>query len=135
MKLSVVIPSYNEADSIKETVSTLYNKLSQEGIDHEIVVINDNSQDQTLDVLESLKKNIDTLLFYTNPGPNGFGYAVRYGLERFKGDCVAIMMGDLSDSPDDLVSFYRKMQSDNVDCVFGSRFLKGGVIYDYPKEN
>lgn len=134
MKLSIVIPSYNEAGLIEETVSTLYNKLLQEGIDHEIIVINDNSKDRTLEVLESLKKNVSTLVYYTNSVPNGFGYAIRYGLEHFKGDCVAIMMADLSDSPDDLVLFYRTMLKDNVDCVFGSRFIKGGAIYDYPKK-
>jgi dolichol-phosphate mannosyltransferase len=70
---------------------------------------------------------------HTNHGPNGFGYAIRYGLERFSGDCVAVMMSDLSDDPADLVVFYRKMVAENLDCVFGSRFIKGGATYDYPK--
>ena len=131
MKLSVVIPAYNESESITETVTTLYQKLHAEQIDHEIVVVNDNSKDNTLEVLEGLKKGIPSLTIYTNKGPNGFGYAVRYGLERFGGDCVAVMMADLSDSPDDLVKYYRKMQ-EGYDCVFGSRFIKGGATYDYP---
>ncbi len=132
MLLSVVIPAYNEEGSIEETVTTLYDKLHAEKIDHEIVVTNDNSKDGTLKKLEELKLRIPTLSFYTNPGPNGFGYAVRYGLERFKGDCVAVMMADLSDSPDDLVRFYRKMVEGNYDCVFGSRWIKGGKVIDYP---
>jgi dolichol-phosphate mannosyltransferase len=70
---------------------------------------------------------------HTNHGPNGFGYAIRYGLERFSGDCVAVMMSDLSDDPVDLVAFYRKMVAENLDCVFGSRFIRGGATYDYPK--
>ncbi len=132
MLLSVVIPAYNEEGSIEETVTTLYDKLLAEKIDHEIVVTNDNSKDGTLKKLEELKLRIPTLTFYTNPGPNGFGYAVRYGLERFKGDCVAVMMADLSDSPEDLVRFYRKMVECNYDCVFGSRWIKGGKVIDYP---
>ena len=64
---------------------------------------------------------IPTLVYYTNPGPNGFGYAVRYGLERFSGDCVAVFMADLSDDPDDLVLFYNRMGEGDYDCVFGSR--------------
>lgn len=132
MLLSVVIPAYNEEGSIEETVTTLYDKLLAEKIDHEIVVTNDNSKDGTLKKLEELKLRIPTLTFYTNPGPNGFGYAVRYGLERFKGDCVAVMMADLSDSPEDLVRFYRKMVEGNYDCVFGSRWIKGGKVIDYP---
>jgi dolichol-phosphate mannosyltransferase len=131
MKLSVVIPAYNESESIPETLLTLYKKLDEENITHEIVVVNDNSKDNTFEVLTNLKDSIPTLQIYTNLGPNGFGYAVRYGLERFSGDFVAVMMADLSDSPDDLVLFYNKML-EGYDCVFGSRWIKGGAVYDYP---
>jgi len=131
MKLSIVIPAYNEEGSITETISTLYQVLIKENISHEIFVTNDNSKDKTESVLEELAKIIPTLKYETNLGPNGFGYAVRYGLDRFSGDCVAVMMADLSDSPDDLVRYYRKMQ-EGYDCVFGTRFSKGGKVYDYP---
>lgn len=133
MKLSVVIPAYNEQESITETLQSIYAKLHAANIPNEILVVNDNSKDGTLQVLEALSKDIPTLVYYTNPGPNGFGLAIRYGLERFTGDCVALMMADLSDSPDDLVAFYNKMVDGNYDCVFGSRFIRGGKIYDYPK--
>ncbi len=132
LKLSVVIPAYNEEESIVQTVTSIFEKLSSEKIEHEIIVINDNSNDSTNDILIELSKNIYPLKHFTNNGPNGFGFAIRYGLERYEGDCVAIMMADLSDSPEDLVNFYRKMIADNVDCVFGSRFMKGGKVYDYP---
>ena len=132
MKLSVVIPAYNEEGSIAETINQLYSKLASENIDHEIFVVNDNSKDGTLEVLRTLKENINTLVYETNIGPNGFGYAVRYGLERFSGDCVAVMMADLSDDPNDLVKFYRAMQEGSWDCVFGNRWIKGGNVYDYP---
>lgn len=133
MKLSVVIPAYNEQESLPESLPQIYAKLKAAQIDHEIVVVNDNSKDGTLQVLENLSKDIPTLVHYTNKGPNGFGYAIRYGLERFSGDCVAIMMADMSDSPDDLVAFYRKMVESDSDCVFGSRFMKGGKVIDYPR--
>lgn len=133
MKLSVVIPAYNEEGSITETLTTLYAALHARQIDHEIVVTNDNSKDNTLAILTQLQASIPTLVFYTNPGPNGFGYAVRYGLERFSGDCVAVMMADLSDDPQDLIRFYDKMLEGGYDCVFGSRFIKGGSVHDYPK--
>jgi dolichol-phosphate mannosyltransferase len=133
MKLSVVIPAFNEEDSITETVEMLYRDLSAFKINHEIIVINDNSKDNTLEKLEILSNNITTLFYYTNPGPSGFGNAIRYGLDVFKGDCVAIMMADLSDDPMDLIKFYKKMVEDNLDCVFGSRFMKGAKVIDYPK--
>lgn len=133
MKLSVVIPAYNEEGSIKETLTALYAALSAANVDNEIVVVNDNSKDQTLEILQKLHTEIPTLVYYTNPGPNGFGYAVRYGLDRFTGECVGIMMSDLSDDPADLIAFYQLMVRDNLDCVFGSRFIKGGRVFDYPK--
>jgi dolichol-phosphate mannosyltransferase len=133
MKLSVVIPAYNEEESLPETLTTLYNTLIKHGIDHEIVVTNDNSKDRTEQVLQDLQQQIPTLVYYTNQGLNGFGYAIRYGLERFSGDCVAVMMADMSDDPEDLVKYYNTMIEQNVDAVFGSRFIKGGAVYDYPK--
>jgi dolichol-phosphate mannosyltransferase len=133
MKLSVVMPAYNEEGSIAETVTTLYQALEKERIDHEIVVVNDNSKDNTLGVLAELKNTIPTLVYLTNEGPGGFGFAVRYGLEHFTGDCVAIMMADLSDDPADLVKFYFTMRAHNYDCVFGNRWMRGGKVYDYPK--
>ena len=132
MKLSLVIPAYNEALSIGDTVSGFTEAIQREQIDYEILVVNDNSRDDTLKILESLAKDNANLRHVTNPGPNGFGYAVRYGLERITGDCVAIVMADLSDSPADLIKFYKTMQSGGYDCVFGSRFIKGGVVVDYP---
>lgn len=133
MKLSVVIPAYNEEKSLPDTLNSIYDKLNGENVPHEIFVVNDNSKDGTLRLLESMQKSIPTLVFHTNTGKNGFGYAVRCGLERFSGDCVALVMADLSDDPDDLVAFYRTMVEGNYDCVFGSRFMKGGKVYDYPK--
>lgn len=132
MKLSVVIPAYNEAESIPDTLHSLYQHLQAAAIPHEILVVNDNSKDNTLQVLESLQNQLSSLRIVTNSGPNGFGYAVRKGLENFDGDCVAVMMADLSDSPEDLIRFYSKLQ-EGYDCVFGSRWIKGGKVYDYPK--
>jgi dolichol-phosphate mannosyltransferase len=132
MKLSVVIPAYNEAEGITETIQHIYSKLIAENIVHEILVVNDNSKDNTLAVLTQLQTEITTLVVHTNAGPNGFGYAIRYGLERFSGDCVAIVMADLSDSPADLVAFYNKMK-EGFDCVFGTRWSMGGKVYDYPR--
>ena len=132
MKLSVVIPAYNESESIPETIGQLHDALEEAQIDFEIFVVNDNSKDNTAEVLEGLKAHYPRLAYQTNHGPNGFGYAVRYGLERFSGDCVAVMMADLSDSPADLIKFYRTLVEGGYDCVFGSRFMKGGKLIDYP---
>ena len=133
MKLSVVIPAYNEAESLPETITQIHAALLSHNIPNEILVINDNSSDNTLEILSGLKKDLDTLRYITNKGPNGFGYAIRKGLESFTGDIVAIMMADLSDSVDDLVTFYHTLINKKVDAVFGSRFIKGGNTIDYPR--
>lgn len=132
MKLSVVIPAYNEAESLPETITQISKTLKSHKIDNEILVINDNSSDHTVDILNNLKKEVETLRFITNKGPNGFGYAIRMGLENFTGEIVAIMMADLSDSTSDLIAFYNALITEKVDAVFGSRFIKGGKTIDYP---
>jgi len=132
MKLSIIIPAYNEEESIAETIKCIEEAFENVKIDHEILVIDDNSKDNTKLVLEELQKQYSSVRSETNTGPNGFGYAVRFGLERYSGDCVAVMMADLSDSPYDLIKFYTNMLEGNYDCVFGSRFTKGGKLIDYP---
>ena len=131
VKLSVVIPAHNEEGSIAETLHTLHAELVKEGIDHEIVVVNDHSRDNTAQLLAALGQEIGPLRTLHNEGPGGYGFAVRLGLEQFSGDCVAVMMADLSDDPSDLVRFYRKM-GEGYDCVFGTRWSRGGKVYDYP---
>lgn len=132
MRLSVVIPAYNEEENLLEAIKTIKQALEEAKIDYEILVVNDNSSDGTEALLQELSKDSVTVQYANNSGPNGFGYAVRFGLERFNGDCVAIMMADLSDSPSDLVQFYQTMLEDDFDCVFGNRWGKGGKVVDYP---
>lgn len=133
-KLSVVIPAYNEAESLPETVPALHRALADAGVPHEILVVNDNSKDNTPAVLEGLAQRVPSLRYLTNPPPhNGFGYAVRRGLENFTGDCVAVFMADMSDDPADLLRFYHAMRQGNYDCVFGSRFMRGSRVVDYPR--
>jgi len=129
--LSVVIPAHNEEGKIAATVRQLHDALSQARIAHEILVVNDNSSDATEAVLKQLAGEIPALRYLNNPPPNGFGYAVRAGLVAFRGDAVVIVMADGSDSPDDVVAFHRKLQ-EGYECVFGSRFIRGAKVVDYP---
>lgn len=131
MKLSIVIPAHNEESSIKETVLAFHQELQLEKINHEILVIQDNSKDDTEKILKRLSREIPEVRYINNKPPNGFGFAVRTGLENFSGDAVAIVMADLSDRPVDLVAYFRKLE-EGYDCVFGSRFIKGGKTIDYP---
>ncbi len=133
MFLSVVIPAYNEEESIPLTVKAIHDQLKLHKIAHEIIVVNDHSTDGTQRVLEELSETVSELKPMKNQGERGFGLTVRQGLDQAQGDCIAIMMADLSDSAEDLVRFYRAMIEENVDCVFGSRFIQGGKVTDYPR--
>jgi dolichol-phosphate mannosyltransferase len=129
--LSVVIPAHNEEGHICGTVEGVAAALEEAKIRYEILVVNDNSVDRTEKiVLDLARRNLAVRCVSSDP-PNGFGFAVRRGLADFQGDAVAIFMADGSDSPADLVSFYRKLQ-EGYDCVFGSRFSRGGRAVDYP---
>ncbi len=132
MKVSIVIPAHNEEGCIESTVRALFDKLTQEQIPHEILVVNDNSSDQTEAILKRLSVEMPSLSVINNSPPNGFGFAVRCGLDRFSGDAVAVYMADASDRPEDLVAFYREMVAKKLDCVFGSRFMKTSKVIDYP---
>lgn len=132
MRLSVVIPAHNEEGCIEATVRALVAKLGSEGIAFEILVVNDNSSDGTERILKNLSVTLPDVRYVNNASPHGFGFAVRKGLETFTGDAAAIYMADASDTPEDLVKFFRTMVEKNVDCVFGTRFSRESRIVDYP---
>jgi dolichol-phosphate mannosyltransferase len=132
MKLSVVIPAHNERDSIGATVQELSSELRAHEIPYEILVVDDASSDGTGDAVRAIAHDDPGVRVVRSPRPPGFGEAVRAGLDEFTGDAVAIVMADLSDSPEDLVRYYRVLQ-DGFDCAFGSRFVRGGEVRDYPK--
>jgi len=131
-KLSVIIPGRNEAENLEICICEILEELNKHKIDHEILVVDDGSTDNTPRLLEEMAHQYPTIRFLRNDGENGFGRAVRIGLAEFTGDAVAIMMADRSDSPRDLVNYWTKLQ-EGYECIFGSRFIKGSKIHDYPK--
>ena len=129
--LSVVIPAKDEESCIASTVEHLHIELRLNGVPHEIVVVDDGSTDGTWGALQSVRERVPALVAVRNPGPSGFGRAVVYGLDQSKGDGVVIMMGDESDDCRDVVTYWRILNQ-GFDCAFGSRFMKGGGVIDYP---
>jgi dolichol-phosphate mannosyltransferase len=129
--LSVLIPVRNEERCIGSTVAHLDLELRLRSVPHEIIVVDDGSTDSTWRELTQLRERVASLRPVQNPGPNGFGRAVAYGLDQLAGDAVVVMMADESDDCRDVVRYWEVLNQ-GWDAVFGSRFVKGGGVIDYP---
>ncbi len=132
MKLSVVIPAHDEEGSVGATVEGVVARLEEEAVDYEVLVVDDASSDRTKEIVDAIAVENPRVRCQTSYHPPGFGFAVRCGLEQFGGDAVAIMMADGSDSPEDLVAYHRLL-SEGYECAFGSRFVDGSKVVDYPR--
>ena len=130
--LSIVIPARDEEACIASTVEHLHVELRLRAVPHEIIVVDDKSTDGTWEVLTRLAADIAELRPIQNEFDPGFGRAVACGLDHMKGDAVVIMMADESDDCRDVVRYWETL-NDGYECVFGSRFIKGGGTIDYPQ--
>lgn len=129
--LSIVIPARDEEGCIEATVEHLHVELRLHRIPHEIIVVDDGSSDRTQALVTALGERITEARLVRNGPPHGFGRAISCGLQNMGGDAVVIMMADESDDCRDVVRYWNTL-NEGWDAVFGSRFLKGGGIIDYP---
>jgi dolichol-phosphate mannosyltransferase len=129
--LSVVIPARDEEGCIAATVEHLHLELQLHHIAHEIIVVDDGSTDSTWSVLHRIAASMPELRPVRNEGLHGFGRAVVYGFDHLRGDAAVVMMADESDDCRDVVRYWRELNN-GWDCVFGSRFMRGGGVIDYP---
>lgn len=129
--LSIVIPARDEEGCICSTIEHLHLELRLRSVPHEIIVVDDGSTDSTWQLLEELGRKMPELKPVQNIGQHGFGRAIICGLDSMCGDAVVIMMADESDDCRDVVRYWEELGK-GYDCVFGSRFVKGGGTIDYP---
>lgn len=129
--LSIVIPAKNEEECILPTLEHLHLELNLNQICHEIIVVDDSSSDKTYDLVKVLSEKIPGIHIYRSELAGGFGNAIVYGLNKIRGDAVVVMMADESDDPRDVIRYWNELNK-GYDCVFGSRFIKGGGVIDYP---
>ena len=119
MKLSIIIPCYNESNTIEKIINKVIN---QKDYDKEIIVIDDFSTDGSIEILKNFdeKKVIKLILNNLNRGK---GYCVKKGIEQSTGDIILIQDADLEYDPDDYKKLLKPIINDNADVVYGSRFI------------
>ena len=118
MKISIIIPCYNEINTIEKIIDKI---LLQEAFDKEIIIIDDNSTDGTRDLLESIKDKYNKLII--NSKNYGKGYSIKKGISKATGEIILIQDADLEYDPSDYEKLIQPIKLDNADVVFGSRFI------------
>ena len=127
--LSIIIPVRNESDNLNDILEYYSNNLLD--FNHEILIVNDFSQDDTLKkatTLFSQNKNFRIL----NNTKKGLGGAINLGINKSQGNNIVIMMADQSDDIDDLKKYNNLINDNNYDAILGSRFLKESKVSKYP---
>jgi glycosyltransferase involved in cell wall biosynthesis len=119
MKLSVVIPVYNEIKTIREILI----RVQKIGLASEIVVIDDGSADGTRELLKSLERDNPLLRIFYHDKNQGKGAAVRTGIQQATGDVIIIQDADLEYDPRDYPALLKPIEEEIADVVYGSRFL------------
>ena len=131
MSISIIIPCKNEENTILKTVNILKKKIKNKITNYEFILINDFSTDGTLKVIKKISKNSKNVNFSNNKN-KGLGGAINLGVKVSKKKFIVIVMADLSDDPNDLIRYYKEINKNNLDAIFGSRFTKKSKVIDYP---
>lgn len=130
MDLTILIPVKNEEDNIPLIINKIESKKIN--LKYEILFINDNSNDNTVKIIEKYLKTRNNINLINNR-KQGLGESIRNGIKYGKGKYLSIIMCDGSDDLEDLRKYIDLIKSENLDAVFGSRFLRESHIVGYPK--
>lgn len=128
MRLSLVIPTYNERENISKLISKIDKHFKKHKIDGELIVVDDNSPDGTGEILENLKKDYSFLKVKHRTGKLGLSSAVLDGFSIAKGEILGVMDADLSHPIDKIYTLFRIIDYNEADFVIGSRYIQGGDI-------
>lgn len=125
--LSIVIPAFNEESTIQKILDKIKNVELPQDWGKEIVIINDNSNDKTEElILSYMKQNAEMIISYDYHKVNrGKGAALHTGISKATGDCVIIQDADLEYNPEEYSDMLRPIINGHADVVYGSRFLGG----------
>ena len=124
-KLSVVIPCYNEKNSISEIINQVKNVVIP--LEKEIIIVDDFSTDGTREIIKNIQKNDERIKIFFNEKNMGKGYSLRNGFAHTTGDLFIVQDAELEYDPNDYVNLLKPILNDEADVVYGSRF-KGDEI-------
>ena len=127
--LSIIVPVRNESNNLKSVFDYFSDNLKN--LEYEVLIINDFSEDETLNITNKLVEEYKNFKVFDNSF-KGLGGAINLGIKNAKGSNVAIMMADESDDINDLIKYNKIMVDENLDAVLGTRFSKHSKIIDYP---
>ena len=132
MSISVIIPAKNEEAIILKTLKKFEESWIVH-VEHEILIINDNSSDKTAELIKNTNFKKLKIILIDNV-KFGLGSAITCGIDNSSNEFISIYMADMSDSLDDLKNYYDKIKNNkSLDAIFGSRFIKNSKITNYPK--
>ncbi len=129
MYLSVIIPTYNEAENLPELVCLLDSNLSK--LDYEIIIVDDNSPDKTSEIAEKLSDKYPIKVIHRNR-KLGLATAVVAGFKTAKGNLLCVMDADLSHPPEKINEMIKFLEKEGADLVIASRLVKDGKIEKWP---
>ena len=130
MKYSVILPTYNERKNLPLIVSMLNTSFEEQRLEYEIIIVEDNSPDGTLEVANKLKQlyGSQRIIILSRPGKMGLGSAYMDGLKICTGEYVFLMDADMSHHPKHIPQFIAKQKENDYDVVTGTRYAQGGGI-------
>ena len=117
MKLTVLMPVYNEKDTIEEIVEKV--RAVEGGFEKEIVIVDDKSDDGTVDILKNIGDKYPDIQIYFKDSNTGKGNTLSYGFKKTTGDYVIVQDADLEYDPEDYKKLLRALEEDDVDVVYG----------------
>lgn len=129
LDVSVIVPTYREAESLPVLVPRIHEAFAGAGIREEIIVVDDDSPDQTRGICADLSSRFP-LILETRIGQRGLSSAVIRGLELSRGERLLVMDADLSHPPESAPNLIRALDDPGVDFVIGSRYVPGGSTED-----
>jgi len=125
MKISIIIPCYNEEKTIELIVDKI---LNIENLEKEIIIVDDYSLDSSRDIIKKIEKNNQNLKYFFHEENKGKGAALQTGFKEATGDIVLIQDADLEYDPQDYSKLLEPFKNTDADVVYGSRFLGGSYV-------